>query len=106
MSIMKREELMQSLLQENNERILISEIVESDVDFLERKVQSIENSIKDVKKTLTKRMRQAVEIDASVVEVSYAELSRLEEQLELYENFKSTYYSEPTSKCVYYDGVR
>lgn len=103
---MKREELMQSLLQENKERILISEIVESDVDFLERKVQSIENSIKDVKKALTKRMRQAVEIDASVVEVSYAELSRLKEQLELYENFKSTYYSEPTSKSVYYDGAR
>lgn len=97
---------MQSLLQENKERILISEIVESDVDFLERKIQSIENSIKDVKKTLTKRMRQAVEIDASVVEVSYAELSRLKEQLELYENFKSTYYSEPTSKSVYYDGAR
>lgn len=103
---MKREELMQSLLQESSEKILISEIVESDVDFLDRKIQSLENSIKDVKKDLIKRLRQAVEIDASVVEVSYGQVVKLEEQLDLYVNFKSTYYSEPTSKCAHYDGAR
>lgn len=90
---MERKELMSQLVGESNDEVIISEIIESDVDFLDRKIQEIVNQIKDEKRVLKRRLREKVEIDASVVDVAFLSLQSLNDRMKLYKSFKEQYYS-------------
>jgi len=90
---MKREELMNALSAENDDKMLIADILEADVDFLDRQIKDIEYSIKDSEKELKKRLRAKTEIDSSVVEVMYSGLSALKSKVDLYKNFKKEYFT-------------
>jgi hypothetical protein len=64
-------------------------IFNKDIRFLDKKINDLEYEIQESYDKLNERLSSECEIDASVVEVHYAQILSLKEKLETYSSFKT-----------------
>ena len=85
---MKREQLLNT---EETKKTVIDAIIAGDKKFIKRAIQKIEDDIEDAEEAIRKRLMEETAIDASVVEVMYANITSLKNKKKLYESFQTEF---------------
>lgn len=92
---MSRKSLLESAMtEEKNVTTVVATTLAKDVKFLKRTKRDLEDAIEDAEEALKLRLSSNTVIDSSVVLVSFAKITELEDQLKLYKSFEATYFSE------------
>lgn len=90
-----RKQLLESAMtEEKNVTAVVATTLARDTKFLKRAKRDLEDAIEDAEESLRLRLSSNTTIDASTVEVTFAKIMELEEQLKLYTSFETTYFSE------------
>lgn len=89
---MKRKSLLEaSLTEDKNVTTVVTATLAKDLKSLKKAKRDIEDKLEEAEEALEERLSSNVPLDKSVVEVTYANLKRLKETLDLYSEFENAY---------------
>lgn len=89
---MKRSELLkQNLNEDKSKELAVNKAIKADEKFVNRSIQSITNTIEDLKEKLDSRLSADAPLDSSVVEVTFKSIKEQEAKLAIYKEFKESY---------------